>query len=671
MDDSFPWEDLLDYIQDGKVVPILGHELLQAEYQGRRVTLQRLLAERLAEREKLEVQWNPHFELNDAVSAYLANPRAKLVGLYDRIAGFLRSLNPPFPVPDALLRLAEIQPFDLFMSVTFDSLMARALDQVRFGGNAITREIEFSINQSTAAQSDARKVRLGESPIVFNLFGRAVSKSDFALHDEDALEFIHRLVSGDVPPPDWLISELRNRHLLILGVHLPDWLGRFVLRVATRDRLRLAQRAYFIAGDDAPCGATLAQFLSRFGRETTIAVFEGTAEEFVGELHRRWKVREPEPIAARTGGPVFEGVRGSIFISYGRENLAAVERLHGAIESLGGDAWFDRDELSAGDHWEQKILPRIQRDVRLFVPVISDATAKRDEGYVFREWREALERSKKIAGRKFIVPVVVDADYQGNLERYQGLVDLFPAFQELHFGRAPGGEPDEALRQALQDEDPRHAPGAATMMEPSTRPGGGGQLDHDNPWPGLESYEEASAEFYIGRAAEAADLQRRIVDEPMTVLFGKSGLGKTSLLKAGVFPWLREKGFLPIFLRLQVRPGTEPLIEQVRLALFDALGAEEIEHPASADGETPWEYLHRTGQELWTRQNRLVQPVFVFDQFEELFTLGRMVPAEVAAFREDLADLVENRIPAGVADRLENRPASERSAWTCRPCPTR
>ena len=81
-------------IQDGKVVPILGHELLQAEYLGRRVTLQRLLAERLAEREKLEVQWNPHFELNDAVSAYLANPQAKPGGLYDRIAGFLRSLNP-------------------------------------------------------------------------------------------------------------------------------------------------------------------------------------------------------------------------------------------------------------------------------------------------------------------------------------------------------------------------------------------------------------------------------------------------------------------------------------------------------------------------------------------------------------------------------------------------
>ena len=92
--------------------------------------------------------------------------------------------------------------------------MARALDQVRFGGNAVTKEIEFSINQSTAAhtkplQDTARSAR----PVVFNLFGRVNSKSEFAIHDEDSLEFIHRLVSGDVAPPEWLLSEFRNRHL--------------------------------------------------------------------------------------------------------------------------------------------------------------------------------------------------------------------------------------------------------------------------------------------------------------------------------------------------------------------------------------------------------------------------------------------------------------------------
>jgi hypothetical protein len=450
MNDTFPWDDLLDYIDDGKLVPVLGHELVQADYQGRRVSLQRVLAERLAEREKLSVEWTPHFELNDAVCAYLANPQARLVGLYDRIAGVLRSLSPPFPIPTGLSRLAEIKPLDLFVSLTFDSLMARALDRARFGGNAVTREIEFSLNQSTAAQAEALKVRAGDAPIVLNLFGRATGRSDFAIHDEDVLEFIHRLVSGDVAPPDWLLSELRNRHLLILGVHLPDWLERFLLRAATRDRLRLAQRAYFIAGENV-CADTLTQFLHRFGRETSIAAFEGTAEEFVEELRRRWTARHPDAADADVKTRQPED-RGSIFISYGRENLPAVERLHDAIEALGGDAWFDRTELGAGDQWENRILPQIRRDVRLFVPVISDGTAQRSEGYVFREWREAIERSKKIVGRRFIVPIIVDADYQGDLGRYERLIDQFPAFQDLHVGSAPGGEPDATLRQTLISE---------------------------------------------------------------------------------------------------------------------------------------------------------------------------------------------------------------------------
>src|SRR5262245_3182980 len=107
---------------------------------------------------------------------------------------------------------------------------------------------------------------------------------------------------------------------------------------------------------------------------------------------------------------------------------------------------------TAGDEGGKKILPQIQRDVRLFVPVISDRTAQRHEGYVFREWREALERSRKIVGRRFIVPIVVDPDFTGDLQRYDVLVDEFPALRDLHVGRAPGGEPDDELRQTLVTE---------------------------------------------------------------------------------------------------------------------------------------------------------------------------------------------------------------------------
>ena len=65
---------------------------------------------------------------------------------------------------------------------------------------------------------------------------------------------------------------------------------------------------------------------------------------------------------------------------------------------------------------------------------------------------------------------------------------------------------------------------------------------------------------------------------------------------------------------------------------------------------TLWEYFHRTP--WWDRRNRLLTPVLVFDQFEELFTLGRN-DARAAALLEQLADLAENRIPPVVRARLE------------------
>src|SRR5262249_28989292 len=151
----------------------------------------------------------------------------------------------------------------------------------------------------------------------------------------------------------------------------------------------------------------------------------------------------------------------------------------------------------------------------------------------------------------------------------------------------------------LGHRDPGHAPRGGALMS-------GGLLDLDNPWPGLESYDESAQEYFSGRSMESDELLRRILDEPTTVLFGKSGLGKTSLLRPGFFPRLRAKGLLPIFIRLQFRPDTAPLIEQVRLALLDELQARQIEHVPPAPGETLWEYLHGTGREFWTRQNRLV-----------------------------------------------------------------
>ena len=77
-----------------------------------------------------------------------------------------------------------------------------------------------------------------------------------------------------------------------------------------------------------------------------------------------------------------------------------------------------------------------------------------------------------------------------------------------------------------------------------------------------------------------------------------------------------------------------------------------------SDEESVWEYLHRADLELWSARNYPLTPVIVLDQFEELFTLGERFPDRVDAFRNDLGDLAENRIPAELAARIKNDEAT-------------
>lgn len=179
------------------------------------------------------------------------------------------------------------------------------------------------------------------------------------------------------------------------------------------------------------------------------------------------------------------------------------------------------------------------------------------------------------------------------------------------------------------------------------------QLSLEDPWPGLDAFDESAQRFFHGREAEVDELSRHVAEAPVTVLFGKSGLGKTSLLKAGLFPRLRARQLLPVYIRLAIREDAPPLIDQVRETLVSTLEREHIEAPSLATDETLWQYLHRIDLELWDSRNYPVVPVLVFDQFEETFTLGALIGDIVQRFKEDFGDFVENRIPASLSESLD------------------
>jgi tetratricopeptide (TPR) repeat protein len=186
----------------------------------------------------------------------------------------------------------------------------------------------------------------------------------------------------------------------------------------------------------------------------------------------------------------------------------------------------------------------------------------------------------------------------------------------------------------------------------------GNLIDSEHPWLGLDSFSEDTRQFFHGREEEIAELARRVQRKNLTILFGQSGLGKTSILRAGIVPRLRREGYCPVYVRIDYSRDTPAPSEQIKQAIFRATEASgRWTQPGSAvHGESLWEFLHHRDDVLRDAEGRTVIPLLIFDQFEEIFTLaqdddfGRKRAAE---FVEDLADLVENRPPAALQVKLE------------------
>ena len=84
---------------------------------------------------------------------------------------------------------------------------------------------------------------------------------------------------------------------------------------------------------------------------------------------------------------------------------------------------------------------------------------------------------------------------------------------------------------------------------------------------GLQSYTEELSSSFFGRDVEIDTLTKLVQSNPLTIVFGRSGTGKTSLLNAGVFPKLRKNYCLPFRIRLEFLKDSDNLITQIKTVL--------------------------------------------------------------------------------------------------------
>lgn len=216
-------------------------------------------------------------------------------------------------------------------------------------------------------------------------------------------------------------------------------------------------------------------------------------------------------------------------------------------------------------------------------------------------------------------------------------------------------------------------------------------------YPGLTPFDKGQSTIFFGRDREKKGLFYQVCLEKMVVLFGKSGLGKSSLLNAGVSPMLEKNGYLPIRIRFTSgsQASTEEGSENLLLRDFKlVLRAESYSSNILYNKENPqlWEFVKaarftefiaadagtdpntntetkdlalQTGSAI---ANTPVVPVFIFDQFEEFFHHPVKHQQE---FLKQLAELVHEETPYRILDWItgmepENR-TPEQVSWHQQP----
>ena len=152
-----------------------------------------------------------------------------------------------------------------------------------------------------------------------------------------------------------------------------------------------------------------------------------------------------------------------------------------------------------------------------------------------------------------------------------------------------------------------------------------GKAQNRRPYKFLDYYREEDSDYFFGRESEIELICSKILSHRCFLLYGRSGVGKSSIVHAGLLPALKKRGYHSCSIRSYQNPLSD-LQTAIRAELFSGengnLGKNRMDIPPKHS----------------------VEMICLFDQFEEFFLLADQ---EVrSTFLAELADILKNdRIP--------------------------
>ncbi len=306
--------------------------------------------------------------------------------------------------------------------------------------------------------------------------------------------------------------------------------------------------------------------------------------------------------------------RFDVFLSHNSSDKPAVERIAEQLKREGLAPWLDSWELLPGGRWQEELAAGLRRSAAcaVFLGPAGPGDWEREEVGV------ALDRAATEPGfRVFLVLL------PGLPEPFEP--SALPPFLSTRTW--------VDLRAGLDDR--RGLARLVAALSPQRRGDGGGP--ESCPYRGLEVFDEAHAALFFGREAEVQRLVEKLKSTAFLGVLGPSGSGKSSLVRAGLLPALRD-GALPGSERWTIRvlrPGPRPLTTLAAhlLRLHPGEAMQATVDRLLADSRT----LHLAVALARVEQPPEERVLWVVDQLEEVFTLCR----EEDERRQLLANLMD------------------------------
>ena len=302
------------------------------------------------------------------------------------------------------------------------------------------------------------------------------------------------------------------------------------------------------------------------------------AEKFVDELHRRWtdaqQARRRHTAATRRRSA---SCRPSAKCRTTRSSSAMRARTSGRAEAEGGLRRRRHQDVvrSRAPGRRRRLRPQDPAQHRPLL--VTSSRSSRPRPSAGSKAISAANGATRSTARATSRKARCSSCRCASTTRTTGKAQVPDKFKAVHFTRLPGRRTHAGIRA------PPAGPAVVARRHEATSPQPAPPLDEPAATSAVDARAPVArasrrsprrrAAYFYGREEEVAELARRVQRKLLTILFGQSGLGKTSILRAGIVPRLRPEGYCPVYVRIDYSPDSPAPSEQIKQAIFRATQA--------------------------------------------------------------------------------------------------